>query len=102
MNVCLHFSYAVQISLQFDEFLAKNFKVLISRRLEIFTKNYHFKLVGTPCSKMAVLFWRENSNNSNGPNNLVDLQKTGKKDAEMTKIVNPFCLKDFHNEFDGC
>ena len=55
VNVCLHFSKAVQISLQFDEFFdRKIFKILISRRFEIFTKTSH--LVGTPCkyTTMAV------------------------------------------------
>ena len=41
----------MQISLQFDEFFdRKKFKILISRRFEIFTKNFHLKLVGTPCT----------------------------------------------------
>ena len=40
----------MQISLQFDEFFwTKNFKILISRRFEIFTKTSHLKLVGTAC-----------------------------------------------------
>ena len=47
----------------FQTFDQKNFKILISRRFEIFTKNYHLKLVGTPCnwyiieSKIQVYNW---------------------------------------------
>ena len=41
----------MQISLQFDEFfLPKNFKSLISRKFEIFTKTSHLKLVETTCT----------------------------------------------------
>ena len=51
VEVCLQSSQALQISLEFDEFyLTKNFKILISRRFEIFTKTSHLKLVGTPCT----------------------------------------------------
>ena len=49
VKVCLHSSYAVQISLQFDEYFRQKIsKILISRSFEIFTKTSHLKLVGTP------------------------------------------------------
>ena len=38
VKVCLHSSYVVQIPLQFDDFLTKNFEILISQFFEIFRK----------------------------------------------------------------
>ena len=36
-------------SFNLTNFFDKNFKILISRRIKIFTKTSHLKLVGTPC-----------------------------------------------------
>ena len=53
VKVCFQSSYAVQISLQFDDFFfTKKSKILFSCRFEIFAKNSHLKLVGTPCMKI--------------------------------------------------
>ena len=47
----------MRISIQFDEyFWQKNFKILISVRFEIFTKNSYLKLVGTPCTILWQFF----------------------------------------------
>ena len=49
VKVCLHYSLAVHISLQFDEyFLTEKIKFLISRIFVIFILN--LKLVGIPCT----------------------------------------------------
>ena len=56
VKVCLHSSWAVQISFQFDEFFwQKKFKILISRRFEIFTKTSHLKLVGIRCMRGSLI-----------------------------------------------
>ena len=57
VKVCSHSSSADLTSI-WRIFLKKNFKFLIWRRFEIFTKNYHLKLVGTPCRHVLIIFFK--------------------------------------------